>query len=795
MEVIVYVPEGTSVETRVGPPPNDQSAEVAQLKGLMELLNEAVAARDRTIAALEQGIANEGQERERVEAERDALLADVARLQRELDLLTHPVPQWVGPDIVVPAGISGSPLAPFNVAAHFTGTRLLFVDNDALDSVGLSTEGAVSGTYPHEPDDDDDQATLVVRAVDPWGRFAESPPIVVVGQKPVAPPPPPPPPPPVTIAGDDSHSLWCNWRTKTGPKATRYNAGLGLRWKNLNGDWLDKAGTPQGPVPWYTLTVAKATPLGYQAFDITELAARWLAGANRGLMMNVPTTTNVAAWVSWAGTMSATPPQLVVKTDKGEFTFRGDLCGWVNLKETATTAGSATDASYEFKLNRQTRVVLQFAELKKAAGALISAQLRLHANANDDIYPMAFDVFEIDSTPMIRGGGGAPPVYGLQAEVGWEGLKNHPDVLIAGDMREENWNNTPGTHPGGNYSVLARVDKPARLLNHFSMTKRQYDKSTVGVDPQTGRHYLRTCVVGPILHPPGSGYVATSKDTVHADGSITQIGNIGGGEWAYRFHKVNTTDPTLPPDPATRETELYQHSTVWFEPDSFWSRIGGIKFGSIGWDLRYGVGDALKGWNDKGGARYVFGSGQTDSDGKAFWASEFQQWGGKGHSIRGHSVGHPHPTDNCFTDVLGLGYAPSHLGRVAPDGTRSYDQVWDEGIYGTEQCMNISNHVIPKGRWVAMESYIKLNTIDMSIVDARGNGRARNDGILRVSLDGVLVGERTELAWHQTPQMGIMGTYGLVYAGGTTPTDHDIWWRVRDVVVARRYIGPPAGGV
>jgi hypothetical protein len=228
---------------------------------------------------------------------------------------------------------------------------------------------------------------------------------------------------------------------------------------------------------------------------------------------------------------------------------------------------------------------------------------------------------------------------------------------------------------------------------------------------------------------------------------------------------------------------------VFLEPDSFWSDLYAFKFSPVGMDLRYGLWDDSHGWNHKGGSMYVFGSGQTDSDGRRSQVSAKNSDGTwsvqhlyKGHSIRGHTLGWPHRTDTAYPQALAVGIAPSHLGP--------YDQLWDGGIYGTEQNLRIGSHCIPMGRWVTMESYCKVNSIDLSVPDAHGNGVARNDGIWRMWLDGVLAGERTNLAWRRHPHMGIRGNWQMCYHGGSTPPNHDIYWRLRNFAMAREYIGP-----
>jgi hypothetical protein len=584
---------------------------------------------------------------------------------------------------------------------------------------------------------------------------------------PVPEPPPAPPPPATPQPAAGSYRVWPGHPTKaTGSNAILFNAAVWLRWKNLNGDWLDRDGTPQGPVPWYELTVP-INSAGYVGFDVTDLARRWHAGENRGATLSVPTTTSQSAWAMWSGTFSASPPQLVVKTaDGGEHTITGDLAGFILATLTATTPPSIIDSGLEAKLTRQYRQLLHFHGLKDVPGEIVSAELLLHAKGSDDVFPLVFHVYETDAPPLILGGGGVAPTLGLAALVGEANLPWHPSVICAGDYREENWNGTPGTHPGGNDFVIAKRSKPAKLFNWVTMTQRQYDKTSVHEDSDyPGSYYIRTCVVG----------------TEVVDGAVVK-GNIGGGELARYFHEADMTDPLRPLSDATREDEVYVRCDVFLEPDSFWSDLYAFKFSPVGMDLRYGLWDDSLGWNNKGGSIYTFGSGQTDSDGRRSVDTKYSQWLYKGHSIRGHTLGWPHRTDTAYPNALAVGIAPSHLGP--------YDNLWDGGIYGTEQNLRIGRHCIPMGRWVTMESYCKVNSIDMSAPDANGNGVARNDGIWRMWMDGVLAGERTNLAWRRHPHMGIRGNWQMCYHGGSTPPNHDIYWRLRNFAMAREYIGP-----
>jgi hypothetical protein len=588
---------------------------------------------------------------------------------------------------------------------------------------------------------------------------------------PPAPPPPPPPPPPPTgeaTPHTDSYRVWPNHVIKNGATSTEFNKGIWLRWKRLNGDWLDADGTEYGDKPWVAPVIPVNTT-GAVDIDVTALAKRWHAGQNRGAYLIVPNSVNAGAWVNIAGSLTGTPPQLIVKDAAGkEHTIKGDLGGFNLSALTASTPGVAMDTSLSFKMSRQSRGLLHFHGLKDVP-SVAKATMRLHATGSDDVYPLTLHVMETDAPPLLEGAAGLPRVLGLAAKVGEVNLPGHPSVIAAGDYREENWNNTPGKHPGGNNYVLAKRSRPAKLFNHVSMTERQYNKTQVVEDPDMpGRFYLRTCVVGNSV-----------------ENGLQVKGNIGGGELAYYFHEADMTDPLRPADPGTRETEVYVRCEVYLESDSFWSNLYAFKFSPVGMDLRYGLWDDSLGWNNKGGSIYSFGNGQTKSDGKRFKDATYQQWCYKGHSIRGHTLGWIHPVNSAYPKRMALGVAPSHLGP--------YDQLWDGGIYGSEQNLRIGNHVVPMDRWVTMEAYCKINSIDLSNPDPfTGNGVARNDGIWRMWLDGALVGERTNLAWHQHPDMGIRGNWQMCYHGGSTPPDHDIYWRLRNFVMAREYIGPRA---
>jgi hypothetical protein len=567
------------------------------------------------------------------------------------------------------------------------------------------------------------------------------------------------------IADAGSYRIWSNHGVKTGPNATKFDGSQFLQWSNLNGDWLDRKGVAQGPLPWYSMSIPNGFT-GEFRFDATDLALRWHHGENRGAFIDVPQSARASAWARIAGTQSSTPPRLELRHADGKTTsIAGDFAVFILCKATASGAPSPVDAGLEARIGKQSRALLHFHGLKDAA-VFKSAEIVLTVTGSDESRALNVDIYETDAPPLLMGGGGMKPTMGLAAEVGSEAaLAGHPDVWAAGDFHEANWNLKPGVWRDPSLTAGA-FNEPAKLFSTVWMNQEQYGKTKVVPDPEfPGRFALRTCIAA---------------------------GKIGGGEFLFSLpRKADLHDPRRPMPLAHVVEELFVRVEVCLDRESFWSSLYPFKFSPVGQDMRMGLWDDKYGWNYKGGSDYVFGSGQAKSDGRKSLDAKYQQFLYKGHSVRGYTCGWPHPTFAAYKDSIGLGFAPSHLGP--------YDQLWDGGIFGSEQDLHMyvrgsdgrkRQHVIPKGRWVTMESRVKLNSIDTTSVDEFGNGTARNDGILQVWMDGVLVGERTNLAWRRHPEMTIKGNWLMQYHGGRTPTDHDIVIWYRNFVAAKRYIGP-----
>jgi hypothetical protein len=91
---------------------------------------------------------------------------------------------------------------------------------------------------------------------------------------------------------------------------------------------------------------------------------------------------------------------------------------------------------------------------------------------------------------------------------------------------------------------------------------------------------------------------------------------------------------------------------------------------------------------------------------------------------------------------------------------------------------------------VCIEIYVKMNTIDMSASDARGNGVGNRDGVLAVWVNGVVALSMANLRFRHHPDIHVDEVWLDHYHGGTTPAEkvHSFW--MGGIVAASEYIGP-----
>jgi hypothetical protein len=384
------------------------------------------------------------------------------------------------------------------------------------------------------------------------------------------------------------------WDAGSGPTRDFWSLHLQLRWRHRNtGDWLDAALVPQGTTPWASFVVKTVGPV---EVDLTALAARWVAtGENRGAFLR-GSGVSYSAYALWAGRLSATPPQLEVKTNQGTF-----ICpGLVATFSPSTYTNPDTRQSCRHSWNAP--ALVQF-DLSAVRGTVQRALMRLQCLERDVRHAFNVQVFEVDAPRFQLGADGSTARMGLAA-AGDAALKTHPSVVCMGDFRN-----------------LAR----GALFSELEFDSRNpYEQLP---DPDA----------------PGTVMLRGSM-TPNANLSFSSVVQLLRGDDAPGLH------PALP----ARYEQLYGRLYFYLEDD--WDSSVDVNKMALGWDLRMGWWNTYAGgyWysiTGNGGRR---GSGK-----KIFWPKGssrvqlYDAWGYEGHSVR--MVAGKAPADgNPYTELRPL---------------------------------------------------------------------------------------------------------------------------------------------
>lgn len=248
-------------------------------------------------------------------------------------------------------------------------------------------------------------------------------------------------------------------------------------------------------------------------------------------------------------------------------------------------------------------------------------------------------------------------------------------------------------------------------------------------------------------------------------------GKNGSMSFGLQLSTCDLTDPLRPIKSAP--TELYTRMYVFLEEDWLDVHQDGQKLG-IGFDQRFGY------WTSRGYWQRTTGNGGQRGTGlkiqrppKYFNGMPDARWEYQGHMQRmevGKGLADPTHPYRAYRPIQTYAY---HLDQSGANGS----------------IFNFGRACLPIGRWVCLEQYVRTNSIDGPF-DAIGNGQAVPDGVLRTWVDGVPAGEVKNLRWRRHPDIGIEGPSVVWYYGGKTFPPHPMHYRMRDVVVARRLIGP-----
>lgn len=113
-----------------------------------------------------------------------------------------------------------------------------------------------------------------------------------------------------------------------GPTRTHVCWSTGWRWRNVGGDWIDRAGTPQGPTPWASINCPQATgSVQVLEADITDVV-REAAARDMPLALLVSTRSRASQRTVQADGPDA--PTLVLTDGGGTFSLRPHYVGDAN---------------------------------------------------------------------------------------------------------------------------------------------------------------------------------------------------------------------------------------------------------------------------------------------------------------------------------------------------------------------------------------------------------------------------------------------------------------------------------
>jgi hypothetical protein len=210
--------------------------------------------------------------------------------------------------------------------------------------------------------------------------------------------------------------------------------------------------------------------------------------------------------------------------------------------------------------------------------------------------------------------------------------------------------------------------------------------------------------------------------------------------------------------------ELYTQYELFLE-DDFGSDVDAIKIPAIGCQLGW--------WNEASGGYWQSVTGNGGAPGTGRLVEDAGRYAYEGHSVR-ILVGMRPADDSAYADLHGIGIYPYNLDQGGP---------FPPG----EPFAYIA---LRRGRWYAIELYMKLNGME-GPVDALGNhATALADGEYRVWINGYPVYERTNYRWRLHPDFGVEGFWLDFYHGGLPPAPYVMHYRVDRVTIATRYIGP-----
>ena len=218
------------------------------------------------------------------------------------------------------------------------------------------------------------------------------------------------------VMGTDVLRYWYTSDDGDGPSRSAWSRHLKISWDNVNGDYLDAAGLPQGGVPFAQASVTSVGPLSI-ALDKPQ-------AFRKGILLRLSGKSN--PHLSFAGRLSATPPTLTVKRSDGieKIVPALSLAAW------SMSSHRGFDTRQSARLNAGEGSVMVLFDIPSDA---VSATLNLNVVAKNN-HAGTLSLFAL-YPPGVFYPREHAAVPGIAATVANEtALKTHPAVIRAGDF-------------------------------------------------------------------------------------------------------------------------------------------------------------------------------------------------------------------------------------------------------------------------------------------------------------------------------------------------------------------------
>lgn len=244
-------------------------------------------------------------------------------------------------------------------------------------------------------------------------------------------------------------------------------------WRNMNGDWVDSEGVPQGNAGFTTTRVGDANTPRWVEWDVTELISGYVTGnvPNQGIFLRATGGGGHVDFTSREGDVSRHPELLL-----------GTSTGAVRLTPTADTYLEPSTfhpqgSEDRMRVGSRNNALLRF-DLA-SIGDVSLATLRLWTSKQ---HGGGADIGVFRPAPGRRD---APPAYetGIAAPFDMDrGLANHPDVIFFADFQADDWMDGWTRHAGSFDIAEGQAEFGFDALNGRALRARILEGANAGLD-------------------------------------------------------------------------------------------------------------------------------------------------------------------------------------------------------------------------------------------------------------------------------------------------------------------------